>query len=610
MREFLIAHGVLCFLMATTFAAIGLLSLWATICSWSWYVRAAVVIAALSWTLLRPAPDLFVTLATQVIAVVAGVAAYRGRSAVWVTLRGKQKFAWPRIDLRSLLAAMGLTGISVAMLKVALTAGQVETYRDPVVLGLTAGATTLLAAWWNVPERTWKGRFLALILLFPIAGALHYSNFFFNAAPVITFWPYSFENWYGPFPQLVASLCSLGFATAFVLLQVAFVALWRGAWENLVWNGLYQMTRLMATILLTVLLVALPAYVLARLQFPAPIPQQLTFAGDQEAFNQLLDLADQFKKTQLWREICKDPIDNELLAVAVNQESIRYQKLHSLLKQPVRRPLSIEWMFDVSDPRWYAAQRAHSDDTQRLGTLFYVLDAQGDTARRERDASTSIQSGLALIQLADTTFRGVEFSDYLRADNYSQSGMKQIYGVLTAMDEAQCEHCTQQIEEVLRRKPPIEILLGYERAASENGYGWTGHLVRILGDLVNRIDLSLDANYTEFLRRIDVRSRATAQLLLVELSLRKYFVSNGSYPPDLHDLASMDRSGLLDWDQIVYQLRKDGYLLYHFGTDGDDDAGRPSAPNSYGAPDNTRGDGDLELRTHFADDPFPSENDS
>jgi len=191
MREYLIAHGLLCLLMATTFAAIGLLSLWAMVSRWPWYVCAAVVLGALAPTLLRPAPELFVTLAIQAVVVVAGVAVYRHCSAVWAVLRGKQKIAWPRIDLRSLLAAMGLMGVLAAMLKVIWKATPVENYVHSVALGLIAAATTLLAAWWSAAERSWKWRIAALVLIFPIAIALWYFPFFLDAVPVVTFWPYT-----------------------------------------------------------------------------------------------------------------------------------------------------------------------------------------------------------------------------------------------------------------------------------------------------------------------------------------------------------------------------------------------------------------------------------
>ena len=39
-----------------------------------------------------------------------------------------------------------------------------------------------------------------------------------------------------------------------------------------------------------------------------------------------------------------------------------------------------------------------------------------------------------------------------------------------------------------------------------------------------------------------------------------------------------------DGDAFVYRQTDGGYLLYHFGTDGDDDAGRPPTSNWYGAP--------------------------
>jgi len=119
----------------------------------------------------------------------------------------------------------------------------------------------------------------------------------------------------------------LGFATAFLLLQVAVVALWRGAWSEMGSNKPCRATLPIATISLTALLAAPPIYVLASLQFPSPIPQQLTFAGDDAAFQELLALSDRFKRTSLWLEICKDQPELAKLQLGVQQQAQGFEQL-------------------------------------------------------------------------------------------------------------------------------------------------------------------------------------------------------------------------------------------------------------------------------------------
>jgi len=595
--------------MATTFAAMGLLGLWATISRWPWYVRSAVVLAGLAPTLLRPAPELFVTLAIQAVVVVAGVAAYR----VWAALRGKYRIVVPRIDLRSLLAAMGLMGALAALLKVIWKSAPVETYVYSVALGLIAAATTLLAAWWTAAERSWKWRIAALFLLFPIVGALCYFDFFFAAAPLLTFWPYSIENWYGPFPQLVGALCLLGFATAFVLLQVAFVALWRSVWGEMQNN---RVTLSIATISLTALLAALPIYVLAKLQFPVPIPQELQFAGDDDAFQELLALAVKFKKTALWLEICRDQPDREKLQLGVRQQSQEFEQLHGLLSRSIRRPLSVEWVADAVSPAPSAAWRAQMDELSQLRTCCYVLDVEASCARRAGDVNAAIQSGLALIQLGETVCRGVDFSTRLSSDNFIEMGLHEIYRSQAALDADQCERCIRRIDGMLQRRPPVSQLIRYYRANSENGYGWSGHLQCILGDLAECVDPTLDARHEKFLTKLDFRHRVAARLMILELLLRKFYLRHGVYPQSLDELASLKPATGLSWlhvagEPIVYRpVDDDGYLLYSYGNDGDDDGGRAPTANSYGTPDNLFGDGDIQLQTHFAEPEISGENNS
>ena len=183
--------------------------------------------------------------------------------------------------------------------------------------------------------------------------------------------------------------------------------------------------------------------------------------------------------------------------------------MHALLETQIRRPLSVEWNdFDAQSTSSNAASRRARDEVGKLRNLFSVLDAQA-TSRGEKQRGATIQIGLAMIQLAESTCRGVDFSAYLSAENFLQEGLKQIYVALPALDEPQCERCIQRIRAVSRRKPPISQLLNYEAAYWENGFGWSGHLQRIMGNVANQIDPSLDANYTEFLRRVDQRDRVT-----------------------------------------------------------------------------------------------------
>src|SRR5690606_6221525 len=100
-------------------------------------------------------------------------------------------------------------------------------------------------------ERSWKGRVAALILVAPLACALHYFDYYRDSAPLVTFWPYGHENNYGLSPELVESLRSLGFAVVFLFLQIAFIGMWRGTLRELERNRPYRNSRLIATMLLT-----------------------------------------------------------------------------------------------------------------------------------------------------------------------------------------------------------------------------------------------------------------------------------------------------------------------------------------------------------------------
>jgi hypothetical protein len=186
----------------------------------------------------------------------------------------------------------------------------------------------------------------------------------------------------------------------------------------------------------------------------------------------------------------------------------------------------------------------------------------------------------------------------------------EFYRLLPFMNGSLCEAVIQRFTETENRREPISKLLRYHRTQSENEFGWSGHFRVILGDIVNRLDASVDANYTQILQDIDRKSQATLRLLITELSLRRHFLRTNEYPVTLENLSATDiRNWFADpfasnGEAFVYRRMNGGYSVYSRGIDCDDDGGRPPKSDEYGRSD-WRGDGDLRLDLYFA-----SENDT
>ena len=244
-----------------------------------------------------------------------GFAAYQNFGAIWDTLRRRRQLMRPQFAMSSLLAAMGLAGI-VAAVAAAMREHFGTLYVvNPLLLGTVAAATALYAAWWTAPDRSWKSRLAALILLIPLAYAFRQIDDSQNLGPFTDFWPNGESNVSREFVETTRADLHL----RFVIIQGVLVLAWRHAIR--VENGVRPTGRgwWLTAVVLSVLMAVLPIYAIAALQFPAPIPQQLTFAGDDAAFQKLLALSDRFRKTAVWVEICKDNVDDAKVSVAVRQ---------------------------------------------------------------------------------------------------------------------------------------------------------------------------------------------------------------------------------------------------------------------------------------------------
>ncbi len=604
MRDWLTIELVLATLLVTSFTCVGLVALWGATSPRHWFVRTAVVLAMLSPLLLRPMYEPLVTLTTQIVAIVSAVRICSQRAVLWEALRGRRKNLLPRFSMQFVLAATCLVAI-VTALAVAATKRLGSTFWiTPASLGVVAGVTTLLAAWLTRVIWSWKSLLILLVALGSLSYAYQETDYLKELAPVVNFWPHRWPD-SSILPAVVSYLCALAHVASAVALQYAFLLAWRR------WLSLESGDRsfraaprlLIATTML--LFAAFPVYIVTKLQFPCAIPVEVSFPGDDDRFRDLLALSDSFKGTALWQELCANQVNEQRVTKAVKRQASEFDELHRLLKQPLLRPVTVDWIAERSIYPGADGWRKTMAENSQLSVLAQVLAARSDAGRAEEDAAAAIESALDLLRLAESTSRAIDFSTHLRADAFEEMAIARIYRLLPIINESQCEACIQRLTEMENRREPIAKLLRYYRAQSENEFGWLGHFTALLGDIANRLDSSLDANHTKILQDIDWRSQATVRLLITELLLRRHYVLAYDYPETLDDLAAM---AMKRWfadpftsnrGTFVYRRQNAGYLLYSLGVDRDDDGGRPPGRKEYGGID-WRGDGDLRLDAHLA----------
>ncbi|HJQ80497.1 MAG TPA: hypothetical protein VJ828_11105, partial [Lacipirellulaceae bacterium] len=169
MPDWLTIELILALLLVTSFTCVGLLALWAATSPRHWFLRAAMVVAALLPLLLVPAYEPLVVFALQSIIVVAGVFVYRWRRARLAQQAPQPTTVDPesptgfRFSLSSLLLAMVL--LAVASLIIArLPKLNHYAWSSALIIGAACGSATLIAAWMVVSPRKWLAWPIGLVL--------------------------------------------------------------------------------------------------------------------------------------------------------------------------------------------------------------------------------------------------------------------------------------------------------------------------------------------------------------------------------------------------------------------------------------------------------------
>ena len=141
-----------------------------------------------------------------------------------------------------------------------------------------------------------------------------------------------------------------------------------------------------------------------------------------------------------------------------------------------------------------------------------------------------------------------------------------------------CQDTVKALEEINEGREPFDSVLHNDRIFSEHAWGWYGHLLVILDDVVQRPTDCASGHRARLPPR-----QTVCRLLILETTLRQYKLETGKLPNRLSELVpkyiSKSLSNPFDANQgpIRYSRTADGSLVYSVGYDGDDDHGRPSS---------------------------------
>jgi hypothetical protein len=604
MRAWLTIDLVLGTLLVASFTCVGVLALWAAASPCHWFIRATVVLVALSPMLLVPAYEPIVAFALQCLVVACGVFAYRWRLDSHLDkdhqnpngqLRRPSGF---RFSLSSFLLLVVFAAVAIAII-VRLPPLNLYAWSSVVAVGALCGVATLIAAWMFASSRKWLAWPIGLILCAGLGAILWGLDWFAYSIVKQLDWPPA-----GPSsianrmlgtrePPVLVWLVALPAISALVnlLLLLWSVAFAGARVERQKASGRYRVGRIAAAASLSILFLVLagfPLFILFQLMHPLPVPSQQLPTPN--GYDELV-AAGKILGSSPILNTSVDPASTDVLAAEVAKFATVLAQVRQALSRPIEAPV---WPIDKKTPI-IAMSFA---DIQTVRAVARALMREAELAQQQGRFRDAAMISVDNMRIGRASSRGGLIIHYLVGVAMEGIGQWTLYPAIAHLDAAACRETLTALEQADQHREPLDAVFHRDRIYSQHVWGWYGHLLVLLHDMSESYR---EAHWAT--RQASTRSTALARLLRMVLALRCYRLQNDCFPDRLETLVPEYASNMPadPYDALGRSLRyvptSDGYLLYSVGFDGDDDGGRPS-PRDSGLLD----DGDIRVDSYFAPD--------
>ena len=343
-------------------------------------------------------------------------------------------------------------------------------------------------------------------------------------------------------------------------LIVAFPALLMAGWLWLARSarGPFGRATAAAALLLIALLPARiywTAYRLRLLAHPSPLAEN--------GYVDLLRAAEAIDNN--WAKV--DTLSgDELRAYLHKQETAM-----ALLRRGLARPCQAVLYETMNDNRLSAEGR-------RIEKLSQILAARGRQELEDGSLETAVESYLADIELGAAIANG----GVMMHDGFGfvseRLGIEGLQKIVARLDDDGCRKLAERLVEIDARREAPDASVARERLYYARAYPWR-HRLHIL----NRAFLPNEALTDDVLfDATGGEKRARLRLLVCQLALRRFWLSNKDYPEALEELvpqylAAVPLDPFSD-RPLAYKKLPAGYVLYSVGYDRVDDSGAPTVP--------------------------------
>ena len=588
-----IVSGVL---VATSGALVGLLVVWAAWSRRHWFLRTAVVGGVLASAALIPAYEPMLVSLTQAIMVTGVLVIARQRQVRRQNCsKGElddDRSIRPRFSLSTLLLLVAVAAV-VSAIGARIPADVWAVCLPIVGIGICFGTTTLLATWAVLSQRRWGVRTIVLLAFaalvsFPQTLAmaalpnLEEVTFLFIFGGVLfdtlrlSVLNAQGDQWeYVVFWILVVWTVLLTWTMALLiaawLILVRHLVGWArpqvlfhdGKEESNRSRGRWAVPARFAVGLLTLAILLPPAATFWR--FLNPSPARHVVLPFPNAYDDLMQ-AGEALQTNVIRNY--ETAGRTALKAELSKQAPMLARAHAALELEFRWPLTYtpEDVPFSRDNKGFPQMRA----------IERGFAAEARLAEMEGRFDDAWRSYLDVIRLGHLVPKQGTFIHSLLGQAIFGHGVYRLAGVREHITPDEARGVIARLETLPAPWRPIEEVVARDHVWTEHSYGWRGQLLVVLDNVTGGSWYAVD-----IIRDSYTQHEARANLLIADLAVRIYRTEHGRLPETLSvlvpDYVTTVPDDPLGDGPLVYRVTNDGYLLYSFGPDRDNDDGRPMA---------------------------------
>lgn len=578
-------------LLATSFAAAGLVALWAATSEIHWFVRLAAVAALLLPLLAIPAYEPLLVFTFQSVAI-AGVVAFQ-RWKPW------RRESWNR-QLVTVSLGNGLLFIAVVALLVAVGAripdGALYDWDQLLVAATAFSVVALIVAQLVFGRGTLRRRVLLAIFALTavsifVASLNDWPNQFTETLTLE-----DFQNWtLFVTPPFLTGLW-LGIVPAAATMMAIVLLLERKFQQA---DGGRRAAYAVSVACTMALVLLFPAIVVWKLAHPSPIP--VIEMPSPNGYDDLVRGGAMIQAGSPMLNTAVEPKSTQDLAA----EIAKYSTAYDAIRLGLARPSKVE-----AFPANGNLERVlDTDNMSHLRSAARALMREAELAQQQDRFGDAAAISVENIRLGHAVTRSGLMIDAIVGIAIEGLGHSTLVQIVGRMDQEACGKTIAALESAEQTRESFADICRRDRIWSEHAYGWGGHLMIIVDDF----SCGTRSNDDILVDSVFPRVEAVTNLLILELALRQYRLDHGKLPPQLEELvpAYLKRLPVDPFDKLRRPLRyslnkadmlsNDGYVLYSLGFDRDDDGGVPLELDEYGGY-NFNARGDLRLDAMFTDE--------